>query len=452
MKIFIRLAWLIGLLFTSIANATVPVEVDGKTSSLAPMLQKIMPTIVNIVNQGEFAVTADPFLKRGMEQSKKYRKLFKKKPFMVVGSGVIIDAKQGYIVTNAHLVTSDKKLIVTLHDGRTYIAKKIGADESVDLAVIQIQADKLTEITTGDSSKLRIGDFVAAIGSPFGLKQSVSCGIVSALRRSNLDIEGIENFIQTDASMNVGNSGGAMVNINGELVGINTAIYTPPGAGSSGVGFAIPVNMVKSITSQLIEYGQVKRGIIGIIVQQLTPELAEALSANVQEGALISQVIPASPAEQIGLKSGDVIITINKEKITNSSDVHNIVSLTRVGGRVDLTVMRNGKPLDFSVNTVEQKEVEQQEGKETPYLQQIILRDSSEQVPNHGYVVGIRVDALDIYSSAATAGIRPGDMIIAANNKKVTNIKELTEVAKQSNKGLLLKVLRAGGALFVLIK
>lgn len=427
--------------------------IESKPSSLAPMLQKIMPSVVNIVNQGEFSINADPFLQRSLEESKKYRKLFQKKPFMVIGSGVIIDAKQGYIVTNAHLVTSNKKLIVTLHDGRTYIAKKIGADESMDLAVIQIQADKLSEIKLGDSSKLKIGDFVAAIGSPFGLKHSVSSGIVSALQRSNLDIEGIENFIQTDAPMNVGNSGGAMVNIHGELVGINTAIYTPRGAGSSGVGFAIPVNMVKSIANQLIDYGYVKRGIIGVMVQQLTPELAEALNASVREGALISQVVPGAPAAKAGLQSGDIIIKINKEKIKGNSDMQSVISLARVGSKIDLLVVRNGKTIDFSMVSVDQKDLEQQEeGKEPQFLQHMMLRDISEQVPNHGYVLGVRVDALDIYSAAATAGVRPGDIIVTANNKKINNIKELNEVAKENSKGLLLKVLRAGGAMFVLIK
>lgn len=450
-RIFARIALIFSFMLISIISPAMSLE--PKPSSLAPMLQKIMPSIVNIVNQGEFSINADPFLQRSMEQSKKYRKLFQKKPFMVVGSGVIIDAKQGYIVTNAHLVTSNKKLIVTLHDGRTFIAKKIGADENIDLAVIQIQADKLSEIKLGDSSKLRIGDFVAAIGSPFGLKQSVSSGIVSALQRSNLDIEGIENFIQTDAPMNVGNSGGAMVNVHGELVGINTAIYTPRGAGSSGVGFAIPVNMVKGIASQLIDYGFVKRGIIGVMVQQLTPELAEALNSHVREGALISQVVPGSPAAKAGLQSGDIIMKINKEKIKSNSDMHSIISLTRVGSKIDLTIMRSGKPMDFSVVSVDQKEVEQQEdGKEIPFLQHMMLRDVSGQVPNYGYVVGVQVDNLDIYSAAATAGIRPGDLIIEANNKKITNIKELNDVAKESNKGLLLKVLRSGGAMFVLIK
>lgn len=413
------------------------------------MLQNAMPAVVNIVCQGEFSFITDPFLRRELERMRGSR-LPEKRHFTSVGSGVIIDAKQGLIVTNAHVIDQSKTITITLNDGRRYEAETVGTDDVSDIAVLQIHADHLTAIPFANSNDVEVGDFVAAIGSPFGLDQTVTSGIVSGLHRTGLGIESVENFIQTDAPINMGNSGGALVNIQGQLVGINTALLSSNG-GNIGIGFAIPANMVKSIIQQIILYGKVHRGLMGVLVQTLTPDLADAFNIPHTKGAIIAQIMPNSPAEKAGLKTGDIITYLNQQRIQTSGDVHNTISLVRAGQSVNLRILRNNKTMDFSFKTADPVSTEQLYT--SPYLNGISMKNTGEQSPKHGYVEGVKISDVDPYSVAWIAGLRPGDIVVSANQQPVKNIKELEKIAEKPSKtGLLLNIFRGEGAGFVVIK
>jgi serine protease Do/serine protease DegQ len=300
-----RLLTLALLLASPVTEAALPAEVDGQPlPTLAPMLERVTPAVVNIATRGRVQVRenpllSDPFFRRFFDLPTPRRE----RRTQSLGSGVIIDAAEGYVVTNHHVIAKAQEISVTLRDGRALPATLVGADPEADIAVIQVTADDLGELPLADSDALRVGDFVVAIGNPFGLGQTVTSGIVSALGRSGLGIEGYEDFIQTDASINPGNSGGALVNLRGELVGINTAILAPSG-GNVGIGFAIPASMVRELVAQLVEHGEVRRGQLGIVLQDLTPQLAEAFGIANGGGAVVSQVLDGSPAERAGLQPG----------------------------------------------------------------------------------------------------------------------------------------------------
>lgn len=415
------------------------------------ILDKAMPAVVNIACQGEFSFITDPFLKRELEQMQNGR-FPDKKQFSSIGSGVIIDAKQGLIVTNAHVINQAKTISVTLNDGRRYKAEAIGTDDLSDIALLQIHADNIKDIPLANSNELKIGDFVAAIGSPFGLNQTVTSGIVSGLHRTGLGIEGVENFIQTDAPINMGNSGGALINIQGKLVGINTALLSEEGGGNIGIGFAIPSNMVKSIVQQIILYGKVHRGLLGILVQTVTPDLAEALHSPNTEGAIVAQIVPGSSAEKGGLKVGDIITQIDQEKIKTSGDVHNAISLIRIGKTVTLTILRAGKTLTLSMKTMSPSDDVTTQLAVSPYLVGVKMTNTVELSSEHGYVQGVKILTIDPYSAAWLAGLRPHDIIVSANQKPITNIQELENLAKPSSYGLLLNIFRKEGAGFIVIK
>jgi Do/DeqQ family serine protease len=313
---------------------------DGQVPTLAPLLKEVTPAVVNIATKGHENVNPlynDPLFRRfykvpeGAEQ----------RETQAAGSGVIIDAKAGYVVTNNHVIEHADEIVVTLKDNRQLKAKLVGADPDTDVAVLKVEAKNLTALEIGDSDKLEVGDFVVAIGNPFGLGQTVTSGIVSALGRTGLGIESYENFIQTDASINPGNSGGALINLRGELIGINTAIVGPSG-GNVGIGFAVPINMARSVVQQLIAHGEVKRGRLGVEVEDLTPDIAEALHVEAAGGAVIKRVEPGSPARRAGLQAGDVILAIDGTPIQGSSDLRNRVGLTAVGQTVQLTILRHG--------------------------------------------------------------------------------------------------------------
>jgi serine protease DegQ len=313
---------------------------DGLVPTLAPLLKDVTPAVVNIATKGHEAVNPlynDPLFRRfyPVPEGAPERET------QAAGSGVIIDAKAGYVMTNNHVIEHAEEIVVTLKDNHQYKAKLVGTDPDTDIAVLQIEAKNLTALEIGDSDKLQVGDFVIAIGNPFGLGQTVTSGIVSALGRSGMHIEKYENFIQTDASINPGNSGGALINLRGELMGINTAIVGP-GGGNVGIGFAVPVNMAKSVMQQLIAHGEVKRGRLGVEAQDLTPDIAEALRIDVPGGAVISRVDAGSPARKANLRPGDVIIAIDDAPVLNSSDLRNRVGLTPVGQTIRLTILRNG--------------------------------------------------------------------------------------------------------------
>jgi len=329
--------------FAAPGDAAAIPDVGGVVPSLAPMLSTITPGVVNIAVKGSVReqnpLLQDPFFRRFFNVPK--GQTYEQRETQATGSGVIVDAAQGYILTNAHVVENETSIVVTTKDNRKYPAKLIGRDADTDVAVLKIEPGHLTAVPLGDSDKLQVGDFVVAIGNPFGLGQTVTSGIVSALGRSGLGLEGYEDFIQTDASINPGNSGGALVDLHGNLVGINTAILAP-GGGNIGIGFAVPIAMASRVMDQLVRYGAVKRGRIGVAIQDLTPDLAQAMNTTRTAGAVISKVEPGSAADRAGLKSGDLIVAANGVAVRDGSQLRNTIGLSRIGDQVKLTVERNG--------------------------------------------------------------------------------------------------------------
>ena len=328
---------------SAIAAAAIP-EAGGKVvASLAPMLRAITPGVVNIAVHSrvreENPLLRDPFFRRFFNLPQHQHPT--ERETQATGSGVVVDAARGYVLTNAHVVENATTIDVTTKDNRRFRAQLIGRDADTDVAVLRIQASALTAVPIGDSDRLEVGDFVLAIGNPFGLGQTVTSGIVSALGRSGLGIEGYEDFIQTDASINPGNSGGPLVNLEGQLIGINTAILAP-GGGNIGIGFAVPVNMARRVMDQLIRYGEVKRGRIGIAIQDLTPDLAKAMHTTHTTGAVIARVDPGSPAQRAGLRTGDLVVAVDRVPVNSGTQLRNMIGLSRIGKEVALTVDREG--------------------------------------------------------------------------------------------------------------
>src|SRR5256714_4100964 len=315
----------------------------GSVPSLAPMLARVTPGVVNIAVRGkvraENPLLQDPFFRRFFNLPQRSQP--EERETQATGSGVIVDAQNGYILTNGHVVDNATKIEVTTKDNKRFTAKLIGRDAETDVAVLQIPAETLTAVPVGDSDRLQVGDFVLAVGNPFGLGQTVTSGIVSALGRSGLGIEGYEDFIQTDASINPGNSGGPLVNLQGQVVGINTAILAP-GAGNIGIGFAVPINMERRVMDQIVRYGEVKRGRIGVAIQDLTPELAQAMNTKQTNGAVIARVESGSPAEQAGLRTGDLVVAVNGTPVRSGTQLRNTIGLARIGDQVTLTGHRPG--------------------------------------------------------------------------------------------------------------
>ncbi len=447
-KLFI----LCGLLLNICIYAAPPTQISNHLT-LAPMLRNVMPAVVNISVRGQLPPIILPYEKLPKELQPEPESPLAPRPdikitprFEGVGSGVIIDAENGYILTNAHVVKDAKVIIVTLNDGRRLQGKTLGADKQLDIAVIQVKAKHLNAIEFGDSDSLKVGDYVAAIGNPFGLSQTVTSGVISGLERSQLGIEGYENFIQTDAPINPGNSGGALVNMQGELVGINTAIVTPYSVGGSvGIGLAIPSNMAKSVMQQIIKYGKVEHSLIGVIVQNITPALADAFNINKTTGALISDVSPGFPAARAGIKDKDIIIKLNGKPVQNAFQVSNTIGLLRPGTRVTLEILRNARTKTIHMVTVSAKEAKAiQDQMQKPLLVGLALRDFN-QLENNEQITGVQVLDVDEFSLAYSAGLRPGDVILSANNKSISNIDQLKHVAAKQTDSMLLKVKRMGG-------
>lgn len=442
-----------GLLISSTpilpAMAGLPTSVDNQAlPSLAPMLHQVMPGVVNILSQGRYNLSKDPFAD---PESSKERGRQNGKDFEAIGSGVIVNAEKGYILTNAHLSNQATTITVTLNDGRRFKAKLLGQDTASDLAVLKIDANNLSAIPFADSNKVQVGDFVVAIGNPYGLNQTVTSGIVSALERNDLGIEGYEDFIQTDASINPGNSGGALVNLKGELVGINTAILAPSG-GNIGIGFAIPSDMADIIMKQLIQYGSVSRGLAGLIMQTLTPELALAFNEPNAKGALVTQIAPHSPAEKAGLQVGDVIEEVNNEPAVNAGQVRNIIGLLRAGSTVSMKILRNNQLKDIQFVTADPQSYEQVSRHINPYLFGMVMRNFDAQVPNLGHVQGVQILHLDDNCPGWQAGLRAGDIIITANQATIANLSDLNKTAGSNPSQLLVNVLRGNAAAFFVIK
>ncbi|MCP4332683.1 MAG: Do family serine endopeptidase [Gammaproteobacteria bacterium] len=443
------------LLSTVPLPAALPAAIDGQPMpSLAPMLERTMPAVVNIATRGktlrriELPLPRDPLFQRFFEAPSIERVL----ETSSLGSGVIVDAGKGLILTNFHVIKDAYEINVTLTDGRELRAEIIGRDPETDVAVIQVSDDNLTQVPIADSSVLRVGDFVVAIGNPFGLGQTVTSGIVSALGRSGLGIESIEDFIQTDASINLGNSGGALVNLRGELVGINTAIYGAGSRGSIGIGFAIPINMANDIMHQLIDHGEVKRGRLGAQGQDLTAQLAQAFGIGRSSGFIVTQIENGSPADKSGIRVGDVIVAANDKPIHSSDDMHNLVGLQRLGQTIELSLYRNGSEITLPV-LIQPTEINKLDGGVIhAKLSGASIGEMREQHLQRGRVDYLEVLKVESGSNAEATGFRTGDIIFSINKQLTRNFDEVFALVENNGKGMIMNVQRGNRELYILLK
>ncbi|WP_025769663.1 Do family serine endopeptidase [Thioalkalivibrio sp. HK1] len=431
---------------SSIAEAALPVR-DG-IPSLAPLLRKTTAAVVNIsvrtpAPRRYNPLLRDPFFRHFFDLPQAEPPRLQER---AAGSGVIVDADLGLVLTNHHIVERADAVVVILEDKRRFVAQLLGSDPGTDIALLQIDAEGLTSVPVGDSDDLHVGDFVIAIGNPFGLGKTVTSGIVSALGRSGLDFKDFEDFIQTDASINPGNSGGALINLKGELVGINTAILGPSG-GNIGIGFAVPSNMASAVMRQLAEYGDMVRGGIGVVVQDLDPDLAEALGVANGRGTVIVEVKADSPAERAGLRIEDVITAIDGSPVDDARDLLNSIGLIRVGEDIDLDLIRAGEPLRLTATI----------GSDTsplshPALQGATIRDIEKDDPKYRGVDGVLIARVERDSVAAWNGIRPGDIILAINNRRVRNSEDMQSVLRPNPRNLTIRLLRGNRQLLLVLQ
>ncbi|CDT83359.1 Protease do [Vibrio coralliirubri] len=428
------------------ATAALPLSVGNEQlPSLAPMLEQVTPAVVSIAVEGK-QVQRQQIPEQfqfffGPEQTRE-------RPFRGLGSGVIIDAKKGHIVTNYHVINGADDIKVKLHDGREYDAELIGGDQMSDIALLKLEeAKNLTQIKVADSDKLRVGDFSVAIGNPFGLGQTVTSGIVSALGRSGLNLENFENFIQTDAAINSGNSGGALVNLNGELIGINTAILGPNG-GNVGIGFAIPSNMMTNLTEQILDFGEVKRGMLGVQGGEVTSELAEALGYESSKGAFVSQIVPDSAADKAGLKAGDIIVSINGKRIDTFSELRAKVATLGAGKQIELGVVRDGKSKTFDVTLGESTNNKTQAEKLHEGLAGAELTNTTES----DFATGVKVSSVAQGSPAEAYQLLKDDIIIGVNRQTVKNLAEFREILEKQPGVLALNIQRGDRTIYLVIR
>ncbi|NQY25578.1 MAG: DegQ family serine endoprotease [Piscirickettsiaceae bacterium] len=450
------LVWIAGIsLLIQVAMAALPFNWfgdDDPMPTLAPMLEQSQPAVVNIATKSHVRVRDnpllnDPFFRRFFnipQQQPRHRTK------QSLGSGVIFDAKHGLVLTNNHVIHRADEITVSLTDGRSFQAELVGTDPATDVALIKIPAEHLTALPLADSDKLRVGDFVVAIGNPFGLGQTVTSGIVSALGRSGLGIEGYENFIQTDASINPGNSGGALVNLRGELVGINTAIFSPgQKVGNIGIGFAIPSNMVKQITDQLLKYGEVHRANLGVQMQDITAELANAFNIDSDKGAVVTRVQQGSAADEAGVQVGDVITAIDGKKLMNAYSLRNTIGLLMVGQTINIDIVREGKAKTLKATVTKTKKQVNQKPTH-PKLLGATFGDIEQSSPYYGNVNGVMIYELKRGSPAWASGLRKNDIITSVNRQTITNLEDFKSLV-QHNNALLLNITRNGRAMFLLL-
>jgi serine protease Do/serine protease DegQ len=441
---------LTGLAPLASAQGPLPAEVNGTPMpSLAPIVKRASPAVVNIATRGTVTergqrnpLLEDPFFRRFFDVPDQGPRQHQ---FQSAGSGVVVDAKQGLIITNAHVVENATEITVTTLEGRDFKATVVGADAASDVAVVKVKDAKLAEIPLGDSSKAEVGDFVLAIGNPFGLQHTVTYGIVSALGRSGINPDGYEDFIQTDASINPGNSGGALINLRGELIGVNSAILSRSG-GNIGIGFAIPSNMVRSVVDQLVKYGEVKRGVLGVQIVSLTPDIADSLGAKDAQGALVQEVLEASAAEKAGIKAGDVVTAVNGQAVKSGPELRNRIGLMRVGESVDLSVLRDGKPRHFTV-LVQARPGTEESAKAAGSVHHAFDGADLADAPGGG----VLIRAIDAQSPAAATALKANDVITNVNRQKVANVKELKAAAKDQTT-LVLTVRRGSATLIVPVR
>ncbi|MBY6204280.1 Do family serine endopeptidase [Halomonas denitrificans] len=441
------LSALLLVLFGLPARAALPAAVDGEPlPSLAPILDEVTPAVVNIstatrVQVRQSRLFNDPFFRRFFDMPSVPRERVQRS----LGSGVVVDAEAGLILTNNHVIDDADDITVTLNDGRELRAEFIGADKDTDLAVVRVEADDLSELPLFDSDQLRVGDFVVAVGNPFGLGQTVTSGIVSALGRSGLRGLEYQNFIQTDASINPGNSGGALINLRGELVGINTAIFTPSG-GNVGIGFAIPASTAEYVMEQLIEYGEVRRGSLGVEVQDFTSELREALDADDVTGVVVTRVDEDSAADEAGLEPGDVIVRLDQRPIGSVQVLRNVEGLLGVGRTVVLDFWRNGRERSTRLAIVEDLDARISGQRLDDRLDGVALV----RVPERVRVRGVVVEDVRRNTPAWRAGLREGDLIVAVNREVVRNLGEFRRMFPIGrDEELALEIRRRGVAYLV---
>jgi len=425
--------------------APAPATDAAPMPSLAPMVKRVSPAVVNIATKG--TIKEQPGQRNPLMDDPFFRRFFEvphERQFRSAGSGVIVDAKNGYIVTNFHVVENASEITVTLLDNRSFSATVIGSDEGADIAVLQVKQPNLVAMALGDSSRLEVGDYVVAIGNPFGLAHTVTAGIVSALGRTGINPDGYEDFIQTDASINPGNSGGALVNLRGELVGINSAIYSQSG-GNIGIGFAIPVNMVKGVMDQLIKYGQVKRGVLGVQLYNVTPDIAKEFGVAESSGALVAGVAQGSAADRAGVKTGDIITSINGVPKKDAGELRNSIGMLRVGDKVEIGLLRDGKPRTVTAIIAERGDSETADAMDiNKGLDGAELNDAADGG-------GVLVKSIQEGSPAAQNGLRANDLIVGVGRTPVANTKAFKEAAKGAAV-LVLNVRRGPAALLIQIR
>jgi len=416
------------------------------------MIKRVSPAVVNIATRGTVSDTGP---QNPLSEDPFFRRFFNTPPdlgpkdhaFQSAGSGVIFNAQSGYILTNAHVVENASEITVTLQDGRDVEAEIVGRDAPSDVAVLKVKADGLTQIPLGDSALVEVGDFVVAIGNPFGLQHTVTSGIISGLSRSGINPDGYEDFIQTDASINPGNSGGALVNLKGELIGINTAILSKSG-GNIGIGFAIPINMVKNVTDQLLKFGAVKRGVLGVNIYTLTPDIARSLGLAKVRGALVSEVVGGSAAEKAGVHTGDIITAVNGQSVKSNAELRNVIGLLRVGDKVEIGIVRDGNPQRVTAiiaaiaappavaPPVHAAAVATPHG-----LDGATITDAPE-------AAGALVTTIEPGSPAALQGLEENDIIVRVNRDRVTNLEQLRAHTK-STASVVIEVRRGKASLLI---
>ena len=438
----------------SVAETPTEISAGQVMPSLAPMLEKVLPSVVSISVEGKQKSNTAQMDDDIPEEFKFFfgPDMFDRdrapRNFKGLGSGAIINAEKGYVLTNNHVIKDADKITVQLHDGREFKAKVIGADEMSDVALIQVEKPKnLTALKLADSDKLRVGDFTVAIGNPFGLGQTVTSGIVSALGRSmGSDSGTYENYIQTDAAVNRGNSGGPLINLNGELIGINTAILSPSG-GNAGIAFAIPSNMANNLVQQILEFGEVRRGMLGIKGGELNADLAQAFDIEAKKGAFISEVMPGSAADKAGLKAGDVITAINGQAISSFAEMRAKIATSGAGKEIDLTYLRDGKSNNAKVTLQSDDQTQTRANGLLPALDGAELNNYDEKG-----MKGVAITKIKPNSLAEQRGLKSGDVIIGINRQKVENLGQLRKILESKPSAIALNIIRGDSNFYLLVQ
>ena len=425
-------------------DAIPPLPTRNGVPTLAPLVEKVTPAVANVSvlqrsPEQQNPLLRDPFFRRffGLPESGEQQ--------MAAGSGVVVDAEHGYVLTNQHVIKDAQQIVVTLKDKRRFPARLVGSDAGTDIALLKIDAKGLTALPFGDSDRLQVGDFVLAIGNPFALGQTVTSGIVSALGRSGLNIEGYEDFIQTDASINPGNSGGALVDLRGELVGINTAIIGPAG-GNIGIGFAVPANMARAVMRQLIRFGEVRRGRVGVSMQDLTPDLARALGVSTSEGVVIANVQPGSPAAAAGLREGDVVVALNGRPVRSAAEMRAVLGVTPAGETVQMRILHGASERTVRVRIGEVEARHAGAGETIPELAGATFAPIEQSGEKAVLVESVRAE-----TPAFKFGLRPGDVILGVNRRRVGSVAELARALRSSGQ-ISLNVLRGDFLLAIAIR